>query len=97
MQKAETVSELLEGPKFIADRNVGRLAPWLRVLRYDTLFLDPIEDQELVRIGHYPVCQRIYGRGTHWEQTRHVLQGLTPGDPPLAPPFVAAVPNGKKV
>jgi uncharacterized protein with PIN domain len=34
--------------KFICDDNLGRLAKWLRTLGYDTLFLDPIEDGEMV-------------------------------------------------
>ena len=35
--------------KFICDDNLGKLAKWLRTLGYDTLFLDPIEDGELVK------------------------------------------------
>jgi hypothetical protein len=38
-------------PRFIVDFNVGRLAKWLRVLGYDTLFLPGVEDSELVRIA----------------------------------------------
>jgi len=34
--------------KFIVDNNVGRLARWLRALGYDTVFINPIEDAELV-------------------------------------------------
>jgi uncharacterized protein with PIN domain len=34
--------------KFICDDNLGKLAKWLRMLGYDTLFFDPIEDGELV-------------------------------------------------
>ena len=37
--------------KFIVDNNVGKLAKWLRVLGYDTLFINPIADDELVRIA----------------------------------------------
>lgn len=37
--------------KFIVDINVGRLAGWLRALGYDTLFINPIEDRELVDIA----------------------------------------------
>ena len=36
-------------PKFIADFNVGRLAKWLRIAGYDTLFVTDMEDGELVR------------------------------------------------
>jgi len=31
--------------------NVGKLAPWLRALGYDTLFINPIDDGDLVRIA----------------------------------------------
>jgi uncharacterized protein len=37
--------------KFIVDNNVGRLARWLRALGYDTLFINPIDDGELVDIA----------------------------------------------
>ncbi|HEX6508958.1 MAG TPA: Mut7-C RNAse domain-containing protein [Chloroflexota bacterium] len=37
--------------KFIVDNNVGRLARWLRALGYDTLFINPIADGELVEIA----------------------------------------------
>jgi uncharacterized protein with PIN domain len=37
--------------KFIVDNNVGRLARWLRALGYDTLFINPIGDGELVEIA----------------------------------------------
>ena len=38
-------------PRFIADVNVGKLAKWLRILGYDVLFINPIEDEVLVQIG----------------------------------------------
>jgi uncharacterized protein len=37
--------------KFIVDNNVGRLTGWLRALGYDTLFVNPIDDNELLRIA----------------------------------------------
>lgn len=37
--------------KFIADSNVGKLARWLRMMGYDTLFYNYIEDNHLVDIG----------------------------------------------
>src|SRR5947209_8474885 len=37
--------------RFIVDNNVGRLAVWLRALGYDTSYIDPIEDGELVEIA----------------------------------------------
>jgi len=38
-------------PKFLVDLNVGRLARRLRMLGYDTLFIDGVEDDQLVRIA----------------------------------------------
>lgn len=35
--------------KFICDDNLGRLAKWLRILGYDTLFYPAISDRELVK------------------------------------------------
>ena len=35
--------------RFIVDVNVGRLATWLRVMGYDTLFPDDTDDNALVR------------------------------------------------
>lgn len=37
--------------KFIVDTNVGKLARWLRVMGYDTLFINPIDDEGLIRIA----------------------------------------------
>lgn len=37
--------------RFIVDNNVGRLAVWLRALGYDALFINPIDDGDLVRIA----------------------------------------------
>ena len=38
-------------PKFIVDANVGKLARWLRMLGYDTIFMNDIDDSVLVDIG----------------------------------------------
>jgi uncharacterized protein with PIN domain len=38
-------------PKFIVDANVGKLARWLRMLGYDTIFVHDIDDGLLVDIG----------------------------------------------
>lgn len=38
-------------PKFIVDANVGKLARWLRMLGYDTVFINDIADSELVSIA----------------------------------------------
>jgi uncharacterized protein with PIN domain len=37
--------------RFIVDNNVGRLAPWLRALGYDTAYIDPIADDDLIAIA----------------------------------------------
>ena len=38
-------------PRFIVDTNVGHLARKLRMLGYDTLFINPIEDGRLIEIA----------------------------------------------
>ena len=37
--------------RFIVDSNVGRLATWLRIAGFDTLFAKDIDDNRLVRIA----------------------------------------------
>jgi uncharacterized protein with PIN domain len=37
--------------RFVVDLNVGRLAKWLRVMGYDTLFPREADDNDLVRIA----------------------------------------------
>ena len=37
--------------KFIVDSNVGKLAKWLRIAGYDTVFVNNIDDNRLVRIA----------------------------------------------
>jgi hypothetical protein len=37
--------------KFIADNNVGKLAKWLRIVGYDTLFFDEKDDGKLIKIA----------------------------------------------
>jgi uncharacterized protein with PIN domain len=40
-----------EPPRFFADVMVGRLARWLRILGYDTLYERDIEDEQLLQIA----------------------------------------------
>ena len=38
-------------PRFLADRTLGRLAKWLRILGYDTTYLPQLSPQGLIREG----------------------------------------------
>lgn len=38
-------------PKFLCDANVGKLARWLRILGFDTVFMAPERDEELILRG----------------------------------------------
>jgi uncharacterized protein len=60
--------------RFIADVNVGKLAKWLRILGYDVLFINPIEDGLLVQIG---VRERriILTKDTHIAERRAATSG----------------------
>ena len=42
---------MVDTPKFIVDRNVGKLTGWLRLMGYDTRFFDGDDDSELVAIA----------------------------------------------
>ena len=42
---------MTNNPKFIVDHNVGKLAKWLRMMGYDTLFFDGEDDWEMIRIA----------------------------------------------
>ena len=37
--------------KFLVDSMLGRLAKWLRILGYDTLYFSSLDDNDLVRIA----------------------------------------------
>ena len=37
--------------KFIVDSNVGRLAKWLRIAGFDTIFINDLDDNRLVRLA----------------------------------------------
>jgi len=64
--------------RFIADSNVGRLAKWLRVLGYDTLFMDnKSDDNRLVRLAH-DEGRVILTRDTHILERRIVTTGQVP-------------------
>ena len=38
-------------PKFIVDLNVGKLSKWLRIMGYDTLLGNEVDDDQLIRIA----------------------------------------------
>lgn len=40
-----------ESQRFIADVMLGRLAKWLRIIGYDTLYFRRIEDRQLIRLA----------------------------------------------
>ena len=46
------MSKLLPAPKFIADCHLGRVAKYLRILGYDTLYFTHIEDSDLIRMAN---------------------------------------------
>ena len=42
---------LIVALKFIVDTNVGKLAKWLRIMGYDTLFFDGSDDSQMIAIA----------------------------------------------
>jgi len=61
-------------PRFIVDTNVGRLARWLRLMGYDTLFINEIDDSELIAIG-LKEKRVVLTRDTHIMHRRVVTSG----------------------
>lgn len=61
-------------PRFIVDSNVGRLAKWLRALGYDSLFIDPIADENLVSRA-LAEGRVVLTKDTHLSQRRAATQG----------------------
>jgi uncharacterized protein with PIN domain len=51
MQEATSLLSAPPSPCFLADRTVGRLAKWLRILGYDTAYLPQLSPQGLIREG----------------------------------------------
>ncbi len=60
--------------RFIADVNVGKLAKWLRILGYDTLFVNPIDDDELVEIA-LREGRVVLTKDTHIAERHVVMSG----------------------
>ena len=52
MRQAPKLGAHIISPKFIVDVNVERLAKWLRVIGYDTLFIPDVDDSGLLRVAN---------------------------------------------
>ena len=61
--------------RFLVDGNVGRLARWLRVMGYDTLFPPGSDDNDLVRIA-LRENRVLVTRDTGFSLRRSARQGL---------------------
>ena len=61
-------------PRFIVDLNVGKLAKWLRILGYDTLFFASGDDSDLLRIA-FRENRIILTKDTHILERRVVTTG----------------------
>ncbi len=71
---------------FIADSNVGKLARWLRMMGYDALFFNDIDDSELIATA-LRENRVVLTRDTQIMKRRVVADGalvaiLTPSDDP---------------
>jgi uncharacterized protein with PIN domain len=60
--------------RFIVDVNVGKLAKWLRIMGFDTLFINPIDDGELVEIARLE-GRIVLTKDTHIADRRLVTSG----------------------
>jgi len=60
--------------RFIVDVNVGKLAKWLRILGFDTLFINPIDDGDLVDIA-LREGRVVLTKDTHIAERRLVTSG----------------------
>ncbi len=60
--------------KFIVDCNAGKLAKWLRVMGYDTLFIRDIDDNDLIRIG-IREKRIVLTKDSHIRERRIVSEG----------------------
>jgi len=61
--------------RFIADQMLGRLAKWLRLLGYDTLYLNPAPDGKLIEIAKEQ-NRVLLTRDTHLMERRPIKKGI---------------------
>lgn len=67
-------SRMTENLKFIADHNVGKLAQWLRIMGYDTVFFNGEDDASMITIA-LDEGRVILTRDTEIMKRRVVSQG----------------------
>ena len=60
--------------KFIVDSNVGRLARWLRIAGFDTLFMRGVDDNRLVRMA-LDENRVLLTKDTHMVERRVIANG----------------------
>lgn len=60
--------------RFIVDTNVGKLAKWLRIMGYDTLFINGIDDNRLIDIA-LEEGRVVLTRDTHIMRRRVAVSG----------------------
>lgn len=60
--------------QFIADQMLGRLSKWLRLLGYDTIYLNPAFDSELIKIAKEQ-NRILLTRDTHLMKRRAIKKG----------------------
>jgi uncharacterized protein with PIN domain len=75
-----------DNPKFIVDHNVGKLAKWLRMMGYDTLFFSGDNDSRMIALAQKE-DRVILTRDTQIMRRRVVTNGqiktvLIKGDKP---------------
>lgn len=51
MKSTQTGGEDAASPRFVADNMLGRLARWLRLMGYDTLYAREAEDAEIISLS----------------------------------------------
>ena len=73
-------------PKFIVDSNVGKLARWLRMMGYDAVFFDEIDDGRMVKTA-LSQNRTIITKDSEFMKRRAIISGrvksiLVKGDDP---------------